>query len=162
MSSKNPKINGYGYDYSSITLSVNGLTFSGITSITYNDSVERTKLYGTGSMPVGVTRGQYNCEASLEFHKHEFDRFALAFPSLFDAKFNITIFHQTTGSPGSTDVLVDCRIDNIENSYSAGSDGLVVPVTLNVMEIIRNGKSAFASSIEDIAGSVAGLAGALL
>jgi hypothetical protein len=146
MSKKVPTINGYAYDYSAISISVAGISFSGINSISYSDGVERTKIYGTGPKPMGVTRGQYSAEGSMEFYKHEWDRFASSIKNIYDVIFDVTVTYKTPGQQINFDKLVQCRIDKVENSGSAGSDGLMVPVTLNVMDIIRNGKSGMAES----------------
>ena len=146
MSKKVPTINGYAYDYSCISISISGKTFSGISSISYSDSVERSKIYGTGPKPIGVTRGQYSAEGSMELYKHEFDRLASSVTNIFDIIFDVTVTYKTPGQQITYDKLVQCRIDKVENSGSAGSDALMVPLTLNILDIVRNGKSGMAES----------------
>jgi len=162
MASKLPTINGYAYDFSTISISLSGKTFSGINSISYSDGVERTKIYGTGPKPIGTTRGQYSADGSLEFYKHEFDRFASSVTNLYDVTFDITVTYKTPGQQITYDKLVGCKIDKVENSGSTGSDGLMVPITLTVMDIIRNGKSGMAESdVLDQALAIAGSASSI-
>ena len=149
-------INGKIYSFASISLSANGLSYSGISEVSYSESVERSKITGTGILPIGRTEGSYSAEGSVTFYRQEFDRFVTANPNLFDVTFDVVVTYSNPGEIPVTDVLKNCKVEGTEMSGSEGSDPLSVPVKLNVMWIERNGKKPFDSSLSGLSASVLG------
>jgi hypothetical protein len=67
MGLQNPLIQGFFPSYSDVEVNVNGLHFVGVTSITYNDDLKRSKVRGTQKVPLGLTNGSYEAEGEIEF-----------------------------------------------------------------------------------------------
>jgi hypothetical protein len=61
-----PLINGDFHSYADIELSFNGLQFAGVTSIDYDDNLNRAKVRGTQSVPLGLTKGAYEANGEIE------------------------------------------------------------------------------------------------
>jgi len=76
-----PLINGQRRDWSSISFDALGRTFTGITAVSYEDSVEKVNHYGAGNMPVHRGTGKYSATAKASFYAYEIDSLQAALPS---------------------------------------------------------------------------------
>lgn len=147
-----PLINGNRYEYASIIANIGGLLFSGIKSITYKQEKKRGKMYGTGVVKGGRTRGQLVPSASIEWYKEEYDLAlaalvaqGLGLRGYMDVEFPVVVTYEEiqNGFPTLiTDELVSCVIDNEEDDHSEGTDPLTVKTDLDLFWILRNGKAA--------------------
>lgn len=155
-------INSKAYSFTSISLMANGVNYSGISEVNYSDTVSRTKIKGTGVLPIGRTEGDYEAEGSITFYKSEYDRFARNNPNIFDVTFDVSITYSNGTDVPVTDVLRACKIESLENSNSEGSDATTVSATLNLMWIERNGVKPFDRSNISLSLSVSASAAALL
>lgn len=139
------KINGKVYDYSSITMTINGQPYQGVTEISYSDTLEPGVLRGTTALMRGRTRGMYEAEGSFTIYKEDFEPvkqalIALGLGGFGEAEFLITVSYAEVGSALITDTIEGCRIKHQENSHSAGnSDALTTKVDLSVFRIGWNG-----------------------
>ena len=142
-------INGLSFDYSSITVTIDGIPYQGVTEISYSDTMEPGVLRGTGALMRGRTRGMYEAEASFTIALQDFIpiRSALASKSaaanggggFMEQMFLITVSYREANTPLLTDTIEGCRIKHVENSHSSGnSDGLVTKVDLSVFRIGYN------------------------
>jgi hypothetical protein len=154
-------INGVVYDYSSITITIDGIPYQGITEISYSDTLEPGVLRGTSALMRGRTRGMYEAEASFSISLQDFVplRETMAAKALgggfMEFAFLISVSYREVTSPLTTDTIEGCRIKHVENSHSAGnSDGLVTKVDLSVYRIGWGGKYG-----TGVGGSVGGLIG---
>jgi len=140
-------INGHAYSFSSIELMVGAESYTNLQSISYNDALEPGELRGTSSKKVARTRGEYTAEGSFEIYKGDLASLlgilaAQGQGGYAEAVFDISANYNEGVSALTTDALLGCRIVNIEDDHSTGTDALTVTVTLNIMEITRNGLSA--------------------
>lgn len=137
-----PLVNGHRYSFASIELVINGRPISGFTEITYKDSVERGKIHGKGSKPIGRAIGKYECEASCKLYKTDHQELIAALgPGFGKVAFDVTVTYGEDGEPTTTDTLVGCMIDENDVNNSQGTDGLMVSLKLNPMEVLWNGIS---------------------
>lgn len=137
-------INGKVYDFSSIELVAGPQTFTNLQEVTYSDSLEPGILRGTSAKKKGRTRGEYDAEGTISFYKGDLSSLlstlaALGKGGYGEAEFDINITYSEGLDNVITDTLVGCRITDIEDSHSQGSDALTVSLTLDIMEISRNG-----------------------
>ena len=150
-------INGLSYDYSSITITIDGIPYQGVTEISYSDTMEPGVLRGTSALMRGRTRGMYEAECSFTIALQDFIpiRETLASKSaaanggggFMEQTFLITVAYREATTPLITDTIEGCRIKHQENSHSAGnSDGLVTKVDLSIFRIGWNGKYAVGGS----------------
>ena len=140
-------INGKIYDFSSIELVAGPQTFSNLQEVSYSDSLEPGILRGTSAKKKGRTRGEYDAEGSITIYKGDLSQLLATLAALgkggyMEAEFDINATFSEGLDNVMTDSLVGCRITDIEDSHSQGSDALTVALTLDVMEISRNGLSA--------------------
>lgn len=68
-------INGKVHAWEDIAVYMNGVRIAGITEINFSDEAEREPIYGAGSKPIGVKRGNYKVEGDFTLTKEEADRF---------------------------------------------------------------------------------------
>ena len=52
-----PLVNGFYHAFADIEIQANGLLFAGVAAIDYDDNLNRAKVYGTASTPLGLTKG---------------------------------------------------------------------------------------------------------
>ena len=72
MSLISPLINGNYFAFSDIQLRVDGLLFAGVKSISYSDNLERAKVRGSASVPLGLTKGRYEAKGDVEMYLDAF------------------------------------------------------------------------------------------
>lgn len=68
----NQTVNGNSYSFVQIELYFGILPIAGIKDISYDDDLKRGDVYGTGSIQIGLTRGTYKANGSVEFYKNAF------------------------------------------------------------------------------------------
>lgn len=142
MASTVPLINSHEYSFTSLEVNIAGLPITGITALSYSDSLEPTDVEGAAPQPIGRTRGKYSCEGSVKMYREEFDRLVEQLGDGYGEKaFNIVAHYGETGRPTVTDRLVGCRIKKPSNEAQKGSDPLEISLDLSIMYITRNGKT---------------------
>jgi hypothetical protein len=157
-------INGNTFDFSSIEITIGALSYTNVTEITYSDSLEPGILRGTSAKKKGRTRGEYDAEGSITIYKADLatilaELAALGVGGYMEASFDVTVtMSEGLVSIPVTDSLVGSRITNIEDSHSQGSDALMSTLTLDLMELSRNGLSA-TSGGPSLAGAGAAIGG---
>ena len=138
-------INGNAYDYSSITITCNGIPYQGINEISYKDSLEPGQLDGTGTYPRAFTRGKYKAECSFTIGKKDFEPLKQVLRrsptgGYGETRFLITVvYKETDDADVITDMIEGCRIMKQDNSHKFGSDALVTKIDLNVFRVCWNG-----------------------
>jgi hypothetical protein len=143
-----PIINGQRYDFTSVQIMVNGVPIVGRapSSINYSDTLEPGVVRGGSALPLGLTRGEYSAEATLELPKEESDTLitALAATTLgagyMEARFEISVAYAEILGRTQVDQLNGCRVRRVDESHARGAEGLTVRFELFVQAIIRNGK----------------------
>lgn len=161
-------INGNRYDFSSVQANFGALSFDGIQSIQYEDSLEPGIQRANSSKKQGRTRGEHNVEGSITLIKQDVPPLLLLLAGLGqggygEAVWDITVTYSAAlvDPTPTVDVLIGCRITNISDDHSVGSDVLVQELSLDIMDLTRNGLS-MTSGGNSLAGAAAALGGALL
>jgi hypothetical protein len=141
-----PFINGYRHDYSCIEQLIDGAAVTGraISSISYDDGVNRGDVRGGARVSLGSTPGDYKATAEFELPKLELAKFLRVVTrngsrGIYDVTFELTVSYAALGSPLQVDQIIGCRIDKVSENHAKGADGLVAKVTLNPHVIIRDG-----------------------
>jgi hypothetical protein len=141
----NPWINGIAYGYSEIRIDVDGIPFTGITAINYKTSMSRGVVRGTSARKLGLTTGDADCEADLEFVMDDYRAFIDYLGDGYLKRiFSITVQYSNDDGVNLTpaqvheDRILGCRLKGTEHSHSQGADGLKVKVPLDVMQILEN------------------------
>jgi hypothetical protein len=174
-------INGVVYDQSSVSIQITPTAaggvvgkaigaaagalgasslFAGVTEISYSDSLEPGIFRAIGSPEkLGMTRGIYDCEASLSMEK----RYAQALMDTLatmggggygTVPFQVVVSYADIGLLPITDTLEGCRITKAEDQVQQGSsDALVVKLELALIKVLRNGVGMLGS----LGGAVGGL-----
>jgi len=138
-----PNINGRAFDFSSIEIVADGQIFTGVSEISYSQTLEPGILRGTSSAKLARTRGEYNAEGSLSMYLEEYQLLRAALGAAFmERSFLITVAYTAIGATLQSDQLIGCRITAVEDSHSAGSDALVKAITLDIMEILEDNTPA--------------------
>jgi hypothetical protein len=139
------RINGHIYDWSSVNIDCNGRFYGGISEINYTDKLDVGELRGSGAIRLGTTRGQYSAEGSFTIAKEDWEPLrmsltAMGFGGFGEARFLIVCSYREVAAVSPiTDTIETCRVINVENSHSQGTDPLMVKITLDVHRIGHNG-----------------------
>lgn len=143
-----PIINGVRYDVSSYEIRIDGrpLSSSGFKSLSYSDGLEPGEVYGQSPQKIGRTRGKYTAEGSMELwldESIEFETRLTTGHGLSERVFKIDVMVAESGRPPIHTELVGCRIKKRDNEMPGvgGSDAASVKYELDVMFILRDGKS---------------------
>jgi hypothetical protein len=139
-----PLVNGYYHQFASIELDLDGDTVVGFTAIEYSDNIERGDVRGARRQRLGVTRGEYKADASLEMYRRDFYELLNRLgDGWMDRVFPIHVTYGEDGQPLVTDELVRCRFKGTENSHQQGNDPLKIKLPLDVDGILYAGKLPF-------------------
>jgi len=151
------RINNTILSATSVRFLINGGPWEGILALDFDQKRTRKKVYGArrSGKPLGRTSGKYEPgEPTLTMLKDSYDALTtdLALPnagSYGDAEFTLVAqwLEPVPSLVGAispiTLVLSACCISGDKDSYAEGVDEAVVEVTLDVMDITRNGKSLY-------------------
>lgn len=150
-----------GYDFSNIELSIDLVyrrgtqlvllqplpVAEGIEDISYTGSLEREKMYGTSRNPLDRTEGIADYEASLTmlmyWWRYIVDVCLEEGIGLGQVELNILVMYVKGGIPLQADFLYRCGIKSPENAFKRGAENLMVPVSLDPMDIFYNGVNMF-------------------
>jgi len=138
-----PLIQGHRYSFASIEAVFNGLKILGFTSISYEDSLEPGKVYGSAPQKIGRTRGKADPKCEVEMLKLEWEQFKLTLgvggvgfgETAFDI---VVVYAELPYAPVTTDTIVGCRITNVKDASQDGTDPSKVTLTIDPMTILHN------------------------
>jgi hypothetical protein len=134
--------NGNYHNHASAEIDFAGQVFLGITTLNYADELERELQYGTGSLPLGVSVGQYKPNADAEMLKTEWERLKAVLPANGYGEVPINVGATYKEDSGTiVDELRTVYINKVENASQQGPSANKVKLTLTVVEPIRHGGS---------------------
>lgn len=149
-------VNDVPFDFCSMEfeISSNGESFgimTGIESVDYKETFNRTKYGGTNRQATARTDGDSECEGSLTFYQSWWDYLAAKAAELKQPlallEMTITINKQHRGEVMHTDTLTGVKLGDIGSSGSKGPDPLMVTCSLDVMNIYRDGVDAWGKTL---------------
>lgn len=119
-----PLINGVGYDWATIEITLLGKKLFGVTAIEYSDSVEKEDVYGAGKFPVSRGTGQYKAEAKITLLAEEVNILMKALTpgkrlqdiGMFDV---IVSYLPKDAAKRTTDVIRNCEFKNNKKGAKA-------------------------------------------
>jgi hypothetical protein len=150
------RINGAMHSWSSTKLKIGAERYTGITSVSYGDKVERVKGYGMGRShaPRGRSAGKYTAEpvklrgskSTIEAIRNQFALLAPDGKSMGLAEQDINLQFVEAGDLPMNVRLRGCKIAEDMSSHEENPDPLQDEITFDCMYIMRNGKTLFDST----------------
>lgn len=146
------RVNGTLHSWGSITVKIKDERFTGFTSISYGDSLERTKAYGMGrsQAPRGRSRGKYIVEpVTLTGFKQTIQTLreslanAAGGSSYGHIQFLVVVEYTEPDESPITVELEQCVWAKNTSSEEEGPDPLMEDIELDCMRIVRNGLVLF-------------------
>ena len=148
-------VNGNVHSYGSLVFKLDGDRYYGFTSVSFNDKRSRKKVYGMNKShkPRGRSKGKYEVEAV------KVKGFVSSVQSLIDDlaarsadgkdygsyEFSGTLQYIESGETPRNVEFVRCVVVAVSDSVEETDEGLQTEFEIDVMEILRNGKSLAAS-----------------
>lgn len=128
------------FSFVSLVITLGGLSFTEISGIGYNDTLNRGMVMGTSSYKLGRTRGTYDASANISILK-ENHAILLAYlgPGWAAKQFDVTVSYVEINQPLITDQLVSCAFTSGKDAWKYGPDPLYMEADLSVIAILRNG-----------------------
>lgn len=119
--------------WNNMTLNLFGRDVEGIDSIKYTDEEDIAVAFGAGKMPVGKTRGNYTCQASISLYFEEVAAIQKSLPAgmrLQDIPdFDIPVSYEYQGSI-YRDLIRNCSFKNTGREVKNGEGKIVTEHTL--------------------------------
>jgi hypothetical protein len=135
-----PTINGFAPSWASIEIGVAGDITPLVKEIKYSNKRDRGMGRGASGRKSLRTRGDDAPEASMTLYKSAWDTLVEKLGDGFqDIEFPIVVSYTENGVT-KTDTLERALIDKAEGGGKEGNDPTEVPVDLNIMDILWNGK----------------------
>lgn len=140
------KINGVIHSFANALIRVGGIKYPTIQEVNFEEALESTTVYGTGSYPLGDTQGEYKATGDFSMLAYEMEALREQLSRMHPrgsyavVKFDVLI-HLDNGVDKPIEVkLVNCRIKGQSGGWAKGSDPSVEKAPLTVEWIERNGK----------------------
>ncbi len=135
-------INGTEYAWEDVQIVVEGKAtpLTGVQEIKYKATKVHENIKGRGNKPVAMGRGQEDYEGSLKILQSELEAMqdALGTDSLTTRKpFLISVGYAPLVGAKRTDVLMGCRIKEVERSIGTDDTHMVVELPLAIFSIVR-------------------------
>lgn len=150
-------IQGNSYSFVQIETQFGALPIAGIKDISYDDDLKRAKVYGTGSVQIGMTRGTYEANGSIEFYLNAFNvgllnQFGVGFRQIQTSI--VVTYGPNDNGVIVVDTLPTCLIGKFESTNAQSDDGapLTRKVSLYVpVPILWNGIPSIIETFPSIA-----------
>jgi len=148
-------INGRGYDWEDISVTLPQGEAVGITEIKYEDQQEITARYGKGGIARSWGRGNYEASGSMVLDRDEWEKLKSALTDgttggIYDhTPFTIVVSYANSDMGTVTDTLKNCRITKFSGGGASQGDDNASPVSCDstiLSPIIWNGVAAKAES----------------
>ncbi|WP_320175793.1 hypothetical protein [Maridesulfovibrio sp.] len=134
------KINGLNYDWPSVSVTGPNGVFIDITEVNWKSSQKKKRIYGKGSVPTGVARGNYSATVDFTISKDEYRQFVESLgTSPFKAEFDLAIVFELDGQDRSETLIKQVLIDDVDDSAKQGEDAIVVKLSGTAQMIIKDG-----------------------
>lgn len=139
-----PAINGQKHMWADVIIKAAGADRRGFTSLNYKVKRAVKDLHGTGPNRVGVGLGAVTYEVDAEMYREHYQELIDALGDGYTSvPFQIVVAYRTrVGARLIRDTLNGARLVEGGVSGSEGEDAIKVKLTLNVGEILFNGKRA--------------------
>lgn len=138
-----PLINGRRYSWASIEVKVAGRILTGITEVSYKNTVEREGVRGAGRQKLGTTEGDLDSEASMTLLAEDYyallDLLAPNKVGAFDKQFTVVVSYTAPNNATITDTIVGASLKEGDHSHSRGTEALTVTCPLDCMYVLENG-----------------------
>lgn len=138
-------VNGHEYSFTSIRAGMGKLKGDLLSSVNYSDGLDGGKVVGGDGTTIGVTKGPYEADSSLEFHtrRHFQEFFDSLGPYPYEVFFPLVIsYSESNVTPVITDTIPLCRIKKSSVDASKGNNE-AIPVKVELIVggvILWNGK----------------------
>ena len=161
-----PLINGTGYDFSSIELSLAGQKFAGFKSIDYERTRDQGEGRGNSPDPLFKTKGENKYSGSVELFLAEWNYLhknilipAAALQGVAntgegwgDVLFTVTVQYYNVGMDPITDILIGCNANGPTASQSRGVDPLMRKIDLKPLKIRFGNTDDLGTSLQNYGG----------
>lgn len=129
------------------------LPIAGIKRISYKDNLGRKDVYGTASVQIGLTRGQYKASGEIELYLRAAILAGLFTPGVRQIPRNIVVSYGPNGDGLTcTDTLPSVLFGDIDEDHSEGEDPLTVKFSLIIpQQILWNGAPTVIETFSAIA-----------
>ena len=132
------QINTKEYEWADVNVVVAGRMVTGIRGVSYKSSQEKEPLYGKGSKPHSIQRGNKSYEGSVTLLQSELEALELACGGdALDASFNIVVSYGNPfkGDVITTDLLVGCEITEIPKSLNQNDKFMEIELPLVMLDV---------------------------
>lgn len=138
-------VNGDYFDWGSITVDVDGVKYDNEwESISYKESSKFTVLPGRGKRPKGRTRGKLEYDGEVKLSREAFADLVrqLGGSNWRNKQVNLTVSYSLDDdtSNSQVDKLLKVKFHSPDNSHENKEDGLMVTLTLSIMDIVYDGE----------------------
>ena len=139
-----PLINGNYFAFADIELRAQGLLFAGIKVVNYKDNLNRAKVRGSASVPLGLTKGRYEASGDIEMYLDAASTLITALgPGWRQTPVSLSITYGPNlgmNIPLVTDIIPGAYLGEFDASNSEGDEPLVRKFTLHIPgQILWNG-----------------------
>lgn len=138
-----PKFNSREYEWSDVSMVVAGRMVTGMRGVSYTASQEKEAVYGKGSKPHAIQRGNKTYSGSIRLLQSELEALEVAAGGdALDVSFNIVVSYgnPSKGDLVSTDLLKGCEITEIPKTLNQNDKFMEIELPIVMLDVIRGYK----------------------
>lgn len=139
-------LNQFAFSFSHGTITLNDVIFTGIGSISGDQSIDRSAVYGTARGPSAMSQGQVglgegsvtfnDLKEGMEFYKTLADSAADASRAIFACEYTL---ENSAGETIRIDMIA-CSLSNFSFDFENGADALGIEFPFNFMRMKVDGR----------------------
>lgn len=128
------------YSFADITVNVGGKDIGGLLAVKYKESQEKKPIYGKGSKPKGIQRGNIKYEGELSMLQSDYESLKISATnrSVLNLRFDTAVVYGNVlnGDVMTTDILKGCEFTDAEVGMKQGDTNAEIVLPFIFIDIV--------------------------
>ena len=128
------------YAWSDISIAFGGRIIAGVTEVEYTEEKEKSALYGRGSKPLGIVRGNHSFEGKLSIWQSELEAMTRDAKNndILNLNFDLVVAYvPSEGGQIVTDILKNVEFTEVKKAMKQGDKNMVVELPIIFTDVKR-------------------------
>lgn len=128
------------YAWSDISIAFGGRIIAGVTEVEYTEKKEKSALYGRGSKPLNIVRGNHSFEGKLSIWQSELEAMTRDAKNndILNLNFDLVVAYvPSEGGQIVTDILKNVEFTEVKKAMKQGDKNMVVELPIIFTDVKR-------------------------
>ncbi len=126
------------YSWADVTISLGGKILNGATEVEYTEKQEKESIYGRGSKPHAIGRGNKSYEGKVTIWQSELEAMVQSAPNkdVLSLSFDMIVSYvPQDGTPMVTDILKKVEFTEVKKALKQGDKNMVIEMPIVFTEV---------------------------